>query len=913
MRKLLFFVSVFAGLILLGFGVRAQSGIITTVAGNGDTTFSGDGGPATAAGIGKAVIVTVDRCGNIYIEDLNHNRIRKVDVSGIISTVAGNGVGGFSGDDGVATDAELWQPYGIAIDNTGNLYIADAENNRVRKVSPFGVITTIAGNGINGFTGDGGAATAAELATPMGIAVDGTGNLYIGDGGDFRVRKVSPSGIITTIIGNGLAGYSGDGASATNAQIGIPYGVAVDGHGNVYVADGGNNRIRKVNTFGIITTIAGNGTASFSGDGGAATDAGLNSPNGIAVDGSGNVYIADGSNERIRMVNTFGIITTFAGNSSFGFLGDGGEATAASLWSPSSIAKDIIGNTYISDLGNVRIRKILNIPVFISDSFSVYIDNYCDGLQFQLITKSYSSGQHFTTLFGNGTRLDTSVSPYYTFGIANFYQPYISSGIYTIKHVLYDGSLPVDSISYSYNVSLCQNFSLGLYNDALGTCSYNDSADIIIPLPVLVEVDSNTVPIDTVSVSGGLNYVPSGISGDIYTFRIISTPNGMAPSCPSSGIISDTLFERSNPSKYFGFQCYPTTDFDLGLAAVAQAGRHMQSFLIDASNAYCTNENASVSLTFSPQYIYRSAFPVPTSVSGNIAIWNLGNISTINSNQTINVTLSVPDPGAPSTWLTPGDTVQTYCRITPVIGDTDTLNNVIIRVDTVKSSWDPNEMSVSPSGCIHSDTATMLTYTVMFENTGNDTAHNIYVMDTLSDNLDPKSLRIVSASNTMNISKWYDSIHHNIYKFEFPHINLPDSSHHNQCDGMFIYTIKTKAGLPTGTTIFNHAGIFFDDNAVVMTDTTENVMNCPLSVSRSPLPVLSPSLYPNPATNELTIKTPGNNYSSFIITNLMGQQMMQQSIEGADTKLNIATLPAGVYFVTFIGETGEVVKKFVKM
>jgi len=909
MRKHLFFISLFAVIIIFaGFSAQAQTGIITTISGDGAFGYTGDGGAATAAELYYPYGVAVDGSGNIYIADQSNNCIRKVNTSGVITTIAGNGTPGYSGDGGAATAAELSYPTGVAVDGSGNIYIADYGNSRLRKVNSSGVITTFAGNGTIGYSGDGGAATAAELYYPYGVAVDGSGNLYIADQYNNRIRKVNTSGVITTIAGNGTYGYGGDGGAATAAELGGPTGVAVDGSGNIYIADYGYSRIRKVNTSGVITTLAGNGTAAYSGDGGAATAAELAYPYGVAVDESGNIYIADYGNCRIRKVNSSGVITTLAGNGTPGYTGDGGAATAAELNAPMGVAVDGSGNIlYIADCSNNRLRRVTNVPTIIADSFAVYVNNLCGGLQFELLTNIYSAGQHITTWLGNGSNLDTLVALYGLSGIANFYQPYTSSGIYTIKHVLYDGSLAVDSVTYTHTVSLCQDFALGFYHDALGTCVYNDSADYLIPLPVLVEVDSNSVPIDTISATGGLYYTAYGNPGDIYTFRIISS-GSLYVSCPATGTISDTLFEGSNPTKYFGFQCTSSSEFDLENISGAQTGRHMQSFYINASNAFCTNETATLTMTFSPQYGFGSAVPAPTSVSGNIATWNLGGLSIANSNKTINVTLNVP--GA---WLIPGDTVMTQCRITPIIGDTDTLNNVIIRVDTVRSSWDPNYMSVNPSGCIHSDTATMLTYTVLFENTGSDTAHNIYVMDTLSDNLDPKSLRIVSASNTMNISKWYDSIHHNIYKFEFPHINLPDSSHHNQCDGMFIYTIKTKAGLPTGATIFNHAGIFFDDNAVVMTDTTENVMNCPLSVSRSPLPVLSPSLYPNPATNELTIKTPGNNYSSFTITNLMGLQMMQQSIEGNETKVNIAQLPAGVYFVTFIGEGGEVVKKFVKM
>ena len=217
----------------------------------------------------------------------------------------------------------------MAVDASGNLYIADTGNNRIRKVSATGIITTVAGNGSAGYSGDGGPATSAQLDGPEGVAVDGSGNLYIADTCNNRIRKVSATGIITTVAGNGSAGYSGDGGPATSAQLSLPAGVAVDGSGNLYIADSGNNRIRKVSATGIITTVAGNGSPGYSGDGGPATSAQLNQPAGVAVDASGNLYIADSSNNRIRKVSATGIITTVAGNGFDGYSGDGGPATSA--------------------------------------------------------------------------------------------------------------------------------------------------------------------------------------------------------------------------------------------------------------------------------------------------------------------------------------------------------------------------------------------------------------------------------------------------------------------------------------------------------------------------------------------------------------------------------------------------------
>ena len=334
------------------------AGIITTVAGNGSTLFGGDGGAATGASLWEPSGVAVDAAGNLYIADNRHHRIRRVDGAGIIMTIAGNGVAGYSGDGGVATAASLYFPVGVAIDSAGILYIGDRLNARVREVDVAGIITTVAGNGSTTFSGDGGPATEATLADPHDVAVDGAGNQYIADTVNHRIRRVSPAGIITTVAGNGVQGSGGDGGVATMASLSNPWGVTVDASGNLYIADRNNHRIRRVDTAGIITTVAGSGSLGFGGDGGVATSAMLNFPNSVAVDGSGNLYIADTGNRRIRKVDTAGIITTVAGNGAAVFSGDGGPATAAGIWDPTGVAVDGAGNLYIADTNNNRIRKV---------------------------------------------------------------------------------------------------------------------------------------------------------------------------------------------------------------------------------------------------------------------------------------------------------------------------------------------------------------------------------------------------------------------------------------------------------------------------------------------------------------------------------------------------------------------------
>jgi len=356
----------------------SDSGIITTVAGNGAAGFSGDGGQATSATFNSPSSVAVDSSGNLFIADTTNERVRKVSASGIVTTVAGTPNNHFSGDGGPATAAWLWSPNGVAVDSSGNIFFADTNNRRIRKVTPGGIVTTIAGNGELGFSGDGGPATQAPLGTPSAVAVDSSGNVFISDADNLRIRKVSANGIITTVAGNGIAGFSGDGGPATQAQLqraaafwNFFGGIAVDRSGNLFIADTGNQRVRKVSPDGIIATVAGNGVTTgeqiftvgtFAGDGGPATAASLSLPTGVAVDASGNLFIADDFNYRIRKVSSSGIITTVAGNGTTGFSGDGGPATSASLAGtdvgPYGVAVDASGNLFIADTGNSRIRKV---------------------------------------------------------------------------------------------------------------------------------------------------------------------------------------------------------------------------------------------------------------------------------------------------------------------------------------------------------------------------------------------------------------------------------------------------------------------------------------------------------------------------------------------------------------------------
>jgi uncharacterized protein (TIGR03437 family) len=368
-------------------------GLINTIAGNTSIGYSGDSGAATSANLTAPMSIALDSSGNLFFVDNGVSRIRKVDTKGIITTLAGNGTPGFGGDGSDPTKAQLNFPTGIAIDGSGNLYVADSSNLRLRKIAG-GSISTVAGNGLLSYSGDGGPGIAAQLNGPQGVAADKSGNLFIADTGNNAVRQVAKGGGITTFVGNGTAGSGGNqlsgpqgvaadasgnvyitdtqnarvqkvaggGAStlAGGSNFYTPVGGAVDATGNVYVADLNSNVVRVISPSGSVSTLAGTGNAGFSGDGGPAASAQLNSPQAVAVDGAGNIYIADTGNYRIREVTLDGKIRTIAGTGLPGFSGDGGTAVLAQIGPPAGVAVDAGGNVYFTD-GGTRVRKVNSV------------------------------------------------------------------------------------------------------------------------------------------------------------------------------------------------------------------------------------------------------------------------------------------------------------------------------------------------------------------------------------------------------------------------------------------------------------------------------------------------------------------------------------------------------------------------
>ena len=423
--------AVFTVALFASAGVKAQ--IISTFAGG----IGDDSSATSAARLFSPACVTGDNAGNFYFAEENTlyigGLIRKVSPSGIISRTAGNGIYGTAGDGGLAVNAMIGNPSGLAFDRRGNIFISDNRNNCMRKVDASGIITTIAGGAGTGYSGDGSIGTSAMISGPAGITTDTIGNVYFADNGNNRVRKIDTSGIITTVVGSGTAGFSGDGAAAVYAKINRPTSVACDLHGNLYIMDDRNFRVRMVNASGIITTIAGTGTSGFTGDGGAATAAEIVGGTDIKVDVSGNVYLSGGN--RIRKINSSGVISTVAGNGGGGFSGDGGSATSALFNGMEGFWVDTSGQIFVADNGNKRIRKI-NTAGIVSTVAGGYVFSgtgdgmYATNINWGGVASFYSEGA-FPYYSVPGIGADTAGNIYFTQEASHVVRKIDRSGIVT--------------------------------------------------------------------------------------------------------------------------------------------------------------------------------------------------------------------------------------------------------------------------------------------------------------------------------------------------------------------------------------------------------------------------------------------------------------------------------------------------
>lgn len=902
-------------------GVFAQAGPVYTVAGGGSSTA--DGVPAASALLSNATGVGVDGAGNVYYADRGRAVIRKVDGgTGLVYTIAGiAGSSGFSGDGGPATGAALSSNIrGIHVTASGDIFISD--QSRVRKVSgSTGIITTVAGGGSS--YADGVPATSALLDLNH-VFADTSGNVYLGSNN--RLRKVdAATGFITTIAGGGVS--TADGVPATSASIsGSLKSICMDNAGNIYFIDFNGNKIRKIDAAtGLIYTVAGGGSSTA--EGVPATSMAIFDAHTCRVDGAGNIFLADWSRRLVRRIDaSTGIVNTIAGMGSGGSLADGTPALAADVKAYMVWIDPPSGNIYYSNFAN-SIRRFSYTPIvpllgtsgsgpsaYSSDSMSANIFRKCSGPQITIRTVSFHAGMTLITDFGDGIS-DTSTINSSWSGIGGYCivnHVYSATGTRTVKHKLMNSGVPVDSFSYSYDHVFCSDLALRFYNDADLNCVQNAS-DYLLNKSSVTEIDSNGVPVDTIVATSGFNYRAYGNSGDVYTFRILSTPTALYTSCPSTGILYDTLVAgvNVNPVRYAALSCVSPATTDLQVNAyVPVTGPNDQWGHIYVRNNQCLPTGATVTLNFSPKYQYTGgARPTPVSSSATSITWDVSSIASTD-NAPVDIYYVVwHNPAVP--YPTDGDTVNEQFSVaaTSPGSDVNLTNNMIIRTDTVNTSCDPNAIEVKP-GCFENDTT--FEFTVHFENIGSAPAENIYVMDTLSWFFDPSTLNIEMNSHPMFTSKYVVN-GMTIFKFDFPEIYLADSSDHANRSGTFIYTIKNKPGMPVGASAKSRVGIYFDYNDVLMTNEVTNTKGCPpppANVNNNNK-LEATVIYPNPATDEFRIKADGNNYTSLTITNTMGQMVMQQKM-GTPQTFSVKDLPSGVYFVTLKGNGATHQLKLVK-
>ena len=837
--------------------IFSDAQIITTFAGSRVATYGGDGGPATAALLNLPSGVVVDASGNTYIADLANNRIRMISASGMITTIAGNDTAAYVGDGGPASAAEVSGAGGIAIDASGNIYIADGGNDVIRKINTSGIISTVAGIGYSyGFSGDGGAATAALMNQPSGVAVDASGNIYVADWNNGRVRKVDVSGIITTFAGTGASGYSGDGGMATDALLRNPAGVAVDASGNVYIADEFNGCIRKVNNTGIITTIAGNGTLGYSGDGGPAVAAELYQPTSISVDASGNVFIADQVNNRIRKINASGVITTVSGSSAGGFSGDNGPATAALLYAPACVYVDAMGNVFIADESNNRVREINTSGVIktiagdsptghgdggpataaqISEPFDIAFDAvgnvYIADWNNNLIRKVDTSGV-ISTVAGNGVSgfsgdggLATAASLHNPAGIAvdNYGDLYISD----------DDNDCIRKVNTAGIISTICGGSGGHYGDG-GPAT---AAGITVPMCMVI---------DRV--------------GNLY----FSESNEYVRKIDTAGIISTVA--GNGDMAFYG---------DGGPATAAALNNNVGVAVDNIGNIYIAD------------YLNHRIRKVDTA----------GIISTIAGNGT---------PG----YSGDGGPASAALLNYPAGISVDNAGNLF-----VSDEQNNSVRKIDPTGIITTITGDgtqgydgdggLATAAQMYSPIGakSDNMGHLYIID-YGNNVIRKVIGLPATPFHIASIAGADTV------CEGATVSLSDSTTYGawSTSGAVatVGTDGTVTGVTSGTAVITYT------DGGTYTTTIVNVVSCSSTTGLlSATPADAIILYPNPATTLLTIQSTGTAISQVIITNVMGQTVYSQlqTVNCKLIKADISELAAGVYAARV---NGKYVQKFVK-
>jgi len=485
---------------------------------------------------------------------------------------------------------------------------------------------------------------------------------------------------------------------------------------------------------------------------------------------------------------------------------------------------------------------------------------------------------------------------------------YATTGTYTIKHVLICGSSRLDSLNSSYLVS-CSFIGGALYHDANSNCIFNATENQTHGI-AKIEIDSAGVKIDTIYGYGHWWYRPRATTSTVYKFKLLSSPTGFTNTCPSSGIITLTYVPTLTAitGNDFAFNCSSTPAYDYSLSYTRQlrgASSTGVSFInLLASNTSCHTGTSTVTLNVSPKYNITTSgiTPTPASVTGNTVVWTISGLS-------YGYTL-LHVPLTPKSTTSNGDTACNNANIMPTTGDPNVANNFVSVCDSVRASWDPNEKSVSPNGPVSA--GTLLSYTIDFENLGNDTAFNIHVQDTLSQHLDPRTFELLASTHRVLPEVYEIPGGKYILKFDFPGINLEDKTVPERNKGQVRFSMKMKSGLPFGTVVENRAGIYFDGNPVVLTNSAYSRIPVPSGVN--PVNQISGiQVYPNPATDVISIRVQQEGWKEAILTNAVGQTVSHIELTVGENVLHVQNLPAGIYYLQAKGSNGIFTGKVEKL
>jgi hypothetical protein len=526
------------------------------------------------------------------------------------------------------------------------------------------------------------------------------------------------------------------------------------------------------------------------------------------------------------------------------------------------------------------------------------IDSCTDVIMVATISAA-GSNLSMMTYWGDGTSTNTVLQASQTTTWKQ--HQYTNVGTYTIKNVLSLNGTPIDS-SISTYVSYCSYIYISKYLDNNTNCIY-DNGESNVYYANDLEIDSAGIIIDTVTTFHSLYYKAK--PGTVYKFRTLNLPPGVSATCPSNATLTITAPSTNNTiSAALGLQCGSSSQFDLGVKLTGQFRPVATSrLIIHAYNLGCGAKNAVLTVQLSNKYVYKYASVTPANVSGNTITWNVNNLSITN-----NATIYLYADTATGANVQLNDTICNSATITPTSGDVNTINNALTQCDEVRASWDPNDKHVYPAGDIAQ--GTKLTYTINFENLGNDTAFNIYIMDTLSNRLDAGSLQVLTSSHAASHVILDGPGGQKIVRFDFKDIHLPDKNSPDFNKGFVQFSINVKNGLAPLTPISNRAGIYFDINPVVITNYAENRIK-PVSINDVEISNQI-TVYPNPVTDVLTIQINNGGYDVLRLLNIMGQVVSQQNISGNTMNMNMANLPTGMYYLQLTGKDNTIMQKVEK-